>query len=55
MSKWNRDFPAIEKKETERFKAYLKSFDKSFADMTARIEAITIDQLLREAKRKGIK
>ena len=55
MSKWNKDLPAIEKKEAEQFKAYLKSFDKSFADMTARIEAITTAQLLKEAKRKGIK
>ena len=55
MSKWNRDLPAIEKKEAELFKAYLKSFDKSFANMTARLEAITIAQLLKEAKRKGIK
>tara|TARA_R110000824_G_scaffold223633_1_gene411378 strand:+ start:247 stop:414 length:168 start_codon:yes stop_codon:yes gene_type:complete len=55
MTKWNRDLPAIEKKEEERFKAYLKSFDKSFADMTVRLEAITISHLLREAQRKGIK
>lgn len=55
MTKWNRDLPAIEKKEAERFKAYLKSFDKSFADMKARIEAINKSHLLKEAQRKGIK